>query len=134
MWKPAASRSWNSSPEARRDLGKLHLGYPRESIDHLLAFAAKLEIVGQMLPTATATYRKMLADRLHSYFAGLDNACDMPFGIAFLLLVYLYVDTITRCSERNEHHHIIDTGDCIALGGDIDYLYILQQRLGLAFS
>ena len=117
----------------RSYLGGFHLGDSFDGILYLLLLAFQLKRVGKVLPAATSAQREMLASRLYSHLAGGVHLCDVTFGVAFLLFVYLDINYVAGGTVGNEYHHLVDTSYRVAFSCNIFYGYLLQYRELFAF-
>ena len=115
-------------PQDGRNLGQRHLSDALQGVDHLLLLAAKLVVIGQMLPLAAATHAKVLAHGLHTQRAGLGELVNHPLAIAVLLARDLHPSNIAWRSIGDEHHQVVPAPQALALGCHSCYLKVLKQR------
>ena len=87
-----------------------------------------------MLPAAAAAHAEMLATGLNTYITRSDQALDVTLGICFFLFIESYVCHIARSTERNEHDHVVDTGERVAFGCDVSNSHRLKHGQRFAFS
>ena len=112
----------------RAELREFDLADAGELVFHLLLLRLDLLLVRKVLPFATATDAEVLAHRLLSYVALLDEANYLRLAILMFFLNYLQIYHIARHAERHEDDLVIYASDALTLGcygldGDV-----LQER------
>jgi len=112
----------------RAELREFDLADAGELVFHLLLLRLDLFLVRKVLPFATATDAEVLAHRLLSYVALLDEANHLRLAILMFFLNYLQIYHIARYAERHEDDLVIYASDALTLGcygldGDV-----LQER------
>ena len=112
----------------RAELRKFNLSDAGKLVFHLLLLRLDLFLVREVLPFATATDTEVLAHRLLSYVALLDEANYLRLAILMFFLNYLQIYNIARHAERHEDDLVIYASDALTLGcygldGDV-----LQER------
>ena len=101
----------------RAEVGQFYLSDACELVFHLLLFGLYLLLVGKILPFAAAADAEMLAHRLLTNFAFLDEASHFGFAVFMFLFYYLQVYYVAWYTERDEDNLVVYVRDALALSG-----------------
>ena len=101
------------------ELRQFHLADTGQLVVHLLLLHFQLFPVRKLLPLATATDAKMLAERLGAQGTIGDIPDDLSLHETMFLATNLQVADITRNSPGDKDHHVIDAGYRLAFSGKI---------------
>ena len=97
------------------EVGQFYLSDACELVFHLLLFGLYLLLVGKVLPFAAAADAEMLAHRLLSNFAFLDEANHFGLAVFMFLFYYLQVYYVARHTEGYEDNLVVYVRDALAL-------------------
>ena len=98
---------------------QLHFADTRQLVVHLLLLHLQLFLVRKLLPLATATDAKMLAERLGTQMTIGDIPDDLSLHETMFLATNLQVANITRNSPGNKDYHVVDASYGLAFSGKI---------------
>ncbi len=86
-----------------------------ELVFHLFLLRLDLLLVGKILPFAAAADAQMLAHRLLTNVAFLDEANHFRLAVFMFLLYYLQVYHVAWYTERDEDNLVVYVRDALAL-------------------
>ena len=108
--------------------GELDLTNACQLVEDLLLLELQLLFIWQVLPLATATDAKVLAERFHAYITIFYKAHHLALGKGVLLATDLHVAHITGHAEGYEHHQVVPVEQALAFGCHSLYRHALKER------